>query len=390
MKISLNIQPMLHSSKSGIGYYQQEMINALLRLDKNNEYCLQYFDPRGKHTTVAAEYDLPSVSINCCHWFSATLYQLIWSIVPLPYRLFFRNSADITVFFNYYLPPFAKGKKVLMVYDTVIKDCPETMNFRTKTMLKLTLARSIKRADRIITISDFSRQQIIKHYHADPDKISVIPCAANRKRFYPIEDKARICKKTAEKYGIGGEYYLYLGTLEPRKNILKLIEAYALALSEKPDIPLLVIAGGKGWLYDDIFRRTEELGLKDKVIFTGYLSDDDVPVLMNGAAAFCFPSLYEGFGMPPLEAMSCGTPVIVSDTTSLPEVVGECGLQTDPNDAGQISAALLKVLDKEEAERQSIMGLERADQFSWDKNAASLLKLFEELCYEQNTDPADK
>lgn len=381
---------MLHSSKSGIGYYQQEMINALLRLDKNNEYCLQYFDPSGKHEKTAAGLALPNVTINCCRLISATLYHLIWSVIPLPYSLFFRNSADITAFFNYYLPPFAKGKKVLMVYDTVVKDCPGTMNFHTKAMLKLTLGRSIKRADRIITISEFSKQQIIKHYHADPKKICVIPCAANRNRFYPIEDKTVICRKTAEKYGISGEYYLYLGTLEPRKNILKLIEAYALALSEKPDIPLLVIAGGKGWLYEDIFRRTEELGLTDKVIFTGYLSDDDVPVLMNGAAAFCFPSLYEGFGMPPLEAMSCGTPVIVSNTTSLPEVMGECGLQTDPNDADQISHALLKVLEKEEAERQSLMGLERAEHFSWDKNAVSLLRLFEELCYEQNTDPADK
>ncbi|MBP0957373.1 MAG: glycosyltransferase family 4 protein [Oscillospiraceae bacterium] len=379
MKISLNIQPMLHSSKSGIGYYQQEMINALLRLDKNNEYCLQFFDPRGKHRDAAADFDLPNVSINCCRWFSATLYQLIWSVVPLPYRLFFRNKSDITMFFNYYLPPFAKGKKVLMVYDTVVKDHPETMNFRTKAMLKLTLARSIKRADRIVTISDFSKQQIIKHYNVEPEKICVIPCAANRKRFYPIEDKAAVCKSTAEKYGIRGDYYLYLGTLEPRKNIRTLIEAYAAALAEKPDIPMLVIAGGKGWLYDDIFRRTEELGLTDKVIFTGYLSDDDVPVIMNGAAAFCFPSLYEGFGMPPLEAMSCGVPVIASKATSLPEVMGDCGILADPYSVPEISAALIKILDEGFAKKQSAMGIKRAEQFSWEKSAEMLRGVFEDL-----------
>ncbi len=379
MKIAVNIQPMLHSGKSGIGFYQQELLKAFIDADREDSFLLQYFDPRKKFSDPSAMFGRDNVSAESCKLLSAGLYQLIWAFLPVPYRCFFKSRPDVTMFFNYYLPPFARGKKVLVVYDTVIKDYPGTMSFRTRTMLNLTLKRSIKRADRIITISEFSKNQIIKHFGVAPENIVIIPCAADSRKFCPVSDRDAVRRQVCPRYGIDGEYYLYLGNLEPRKNITRLIEAYGEAVKKRPDIPLLVIAGGKGWLYEEIFSRVETLGLSDRVIFTGYVDDSDVPLLMNGAKAFCFPSLYEGFGMPPLEAMSCGVPVIVSNTSSLPEVTGECGISVDPYSVEAISDALIRMTDDGFNAAQSSAGIERAKAFSWEKSAEILKSLLKEL-----------
>ena len=379
MKIGVNIQPMLHSGKSGIGFYEQELLNALFDADERDSFLLQYFDPRKRQGDPAARFGKSNVSSEPCKWFSATLYQLLWTVLPIPYRAFFKSRPDVTMFFNYYLPPLAAGKKVLVVYDTVIKDHPETMSFKTRTMLKLTLKRSIKRADRIITISEFSKGQIIKHFGVAPEDILIIPCAADGRKFCPVPHRDGAREKVCPKYGISGRYYLYLGNLEPRKNISGLVEAYGKALQKCSDLPLLAIAGGRGWQYDEIFDRVKSLGLSEKVIFTGYVDDDDVPLLINGAEAFCFPSFYEGFGMPPLEAMSCGVPVIVSKTSSLPEVVGDCGISVDPYNVQEIADALIRMTDKKFCEEQRKAGIERAKTFSWEKSAALLKGLLEEL-----------
>lgn len=381
MKISVNIQPALHSGKSGVGFYEQELLSALLSEDDKNEYSLTFFDLKRRLRPIAEERFGKRARINCCNWFSASLYQMISSFIPVPYSLFFGGKPDVSMFFNYYLPPFVKGKKVLVVYDTVIKDFPETVRFRTKMMLLLNLKRSLRRADRIITISEFSKGQIIKHYGVSPEKITVIPCAADREKYFPMTDERRsqASRTISEKYSIGGEYYLYLGNLEPRKNISRLIEAYAAALKERNDLPKLAIAGGKGWLYEDIFASVKRLGIEDKVVFTGYVADEDVPLMMNGAKAFCFPSLYEGFGMPPLEAMACGVPVIASNVSSLPEVMGDCGITVDPYDVDAISKALIDVLDHDFVLRQRTEGVNRADLFSWEKGAKTLLGVFDEL-----------
>ncbi len=379
MKIAIDIQPLLYSGRSGIGYYQQELLNALIDINDKDSFVLQYFDPKRRHGDMAAFYKDKDVNVEPCKWFSSTLIKMLWMVFPIPYGLFFRSNPDVSIFFNYYLPPYVKGKKLLVVYDTVLKDHPETMNRKTKAVLNLTLKRSIRRADKIITISQFSKDQIIKYYHVSADDIVIIPCAADERKFHPADDREAVQEYIRSKYDITGNYFLYLGTLEPRKNITGLIEAYGKALKKQPAMPLLVISGGKGWLYEQIFQRVKELGISDKVIFTGYVEDSDVPMLMNGADAFCFPSFYEGFGMPPLEAMSCGVPVIVSNTSSLPEVTGDCGISVDPNNTDEIANALIRMTDKKFQKEQSQRSLERAKAFSWKRSAELLNKLLEEL-----------
>lgn len=376
MKISVNINPLLNKNKSGIGYYQTELLKAFMESGTDADFCMQYFDARNHGKTSPPDW-LSACRRECCKAFPLAIYQLICGILPFPYKWLFHEKSDITMFFNFFLPPFVSGKGILVVYDTVVKDCPETVNFRNKLLLKLNLRKSIKRADRIITISEFSKRQIIKHYGADERKITVIPCAADRNKFFPAPENTVLPAEIAEKYGVPEKYYLYLGTLEPRKNIARLIDAYA-AAKAKADVPKLVIAGGKGWMFDEIFSRVRELSLEEDVIFTGYVEDSHVPELMRYAMAFCFPSLYEGFGMPPLEAMACGVPVIVSDCSSLPEVVGNCGIRVDPYSVSEITEAMLKIIEPEFAAEQKQAGIKRAAEFSWQKNAELLKKLTEE------------
>lgn len=381
LKIAVNIQPVLHSRKSGIGYYADNILSRLVKSCSSDHFVLNYFDFCGKKHKEAERYNANNAVCEPCVWASATLYNLLWAFLPVPYPWFFKSCPDVSLFFNYYLPPFVKGKKVLVVYDMVIKDFPETMSFKTRTMLALTLKRSILRADRIITISDFSKSRIIEHFNIPADKIAVVPCGLDKNRFYPVSSRLLI-DSVCKKYHINGLYYLYLGNLEPRKNIARLIEAYSKALNACPDIPKLVLAGAKGWGYKDIFESVCRYKLSDKVIFTGYVDQDDVLYLLNGATAFCFPSLYEGFGMPPLEAMACGVPAIVSRTSSLPEVMGNCGISVDPYNVDEISEALIHILSEPFCAQQRELGIARAAHFSWDRSVETLKGVLEELVNE--------
>jgi glycosyltransferase involved in cell wall biosynthesis len=168
--------------------------------------------------------------------------------------------------------------------------------------------------------------------------------------------------------------------LEPRKNIERLVEAYGLARKNHAAFPALVIAGRKGWLYDRIFRCVKDLGLEGQVIFTGYVPDRDKPPLLAGAQCFCFPSLYEGFGMPPLEAMACGTPVLTSNAASLPEVVGDAALTVDPCSVDDMAEAMERIcFDTALREELRKKGLERVKQFDWGRLADSLYEVYREL-----------
>ena len=180
--------------------------------------------------------------------------------------------------------------------------------------------------------------------------------------------------------GIEGDYFLYVGTIEPRKNLGRLILAYNALAKKLPDAPKLVLAGGKGWLCDDIYAKVTELHLEDKVIFTKYVPSEDMNPLMCGALAFVFPSIYEGFGMPPLEAMACGVPVLTTGEASLPEVTGDCAVICDAYSPKSIAEGLYRLCRDEKLRLElSRRGLERAKQFTWERSAEALHKIYKEL-----------
>ena len=206
------------------------------------------------------------------------------------------------------------------------------------------------------------------------------PCGVDTEKFYPCRDRERI-EAVKNSLGINGEYFLYVGTIEPRKNLRRLISAYSLIVRKiGADAPKLVLAGGKGWLNDDIYSRVKALALEDMVIFTEYVPSEDMTPLISGATAFVFPSLYEGFGMPPLEAMACGVPVLVSGEASLPEVTGDCALVCDAYSVKSIASGMYRLFaDGKLRKTLAEKGHKRAGVFTWERSAQALFDVYKEL-----------
>ena len=263
------------------------------------------------------------------------------------------------------------------------------MNPYLRAYMEKEMETSCRRADLIITISEFSKQEIVKYMHVEPKKIAVVPCGIDHSVFHD-KIKEEAVTKMKEKYHLAEPYFLYLGTLEPRKNIPVIIRAYAELRKRKGDkIPKLVLAGKCGWGYDAIFALIQELKLEEMVLFPGYVEETDKPAMLRGAVCFLFPSLYEGFGIPPLEAMACGTPVIVSDAASLPEVVGDGGIQVSYDDYEAISN-YMELLSENSVYREEWCkaGVEQANAFAWDKSAKRLLTVYDKIL--KNVEQLDK
>lgn len=377
MKISFDALPLISENMSGIGYCQAGLVSEMISSHPEDSYTFEYFsrkDHEVKRNRLSS-YMKKNCSVNESH-FSGFLYRTIMNIIPVPYSLFFGKKSELTHFFNYIIPPFVHGKKVVTVHDMVIRAYPETVRFRTKQLLLTGMKKSMKRADVIITDSEFSKKEIEKYYPQFADKIEVVYCGVNKEKFYHIEDKELITRTKAS-LGIDGEYFLYLGTIEPRKNLERLIDAYKLLCERDVNVPKLVMAGGKGWLNSGIYGKVSEYGLEEKVLFTRYVPDEDLCPLMNGACAFVFPSIYEGFGMPPLEAMSCGVPVVSSGEASLPEVVGDCAVIVDAYSPDSIADGMYRIyMDRPLREELSKKGMQRAAGFSWERSAEKLHEIY--------------
>lgn len=380
MKITFDAVPISSEKITGIGWCEVGQTQALAELYPENKYEYSFFSS-GDSSRVqrVRKFAGSTISLNCSG-FSGYLYRLLSTFLPVPYSLFFGKKSDITHFFNYIVPPFVHGKKVVTVHDMVYKAFPETVRGRTLFMLNMGLKRSMKRADIIVTDSEFSKSEIIKYFPEHRHKIRVVPCGVDTERFRPCTDKERIAAVKGS-LGIEGDYFLYLGTIEPRKNLERLISAYAAFAKKVGDkAPKLVLAGGKGWLNDGIYSRVQKLGMTDKMIFTEYVPAEDMTPLMCGALAFVFPSLYEGFGMPPLEAMACGVPVLASGEASLPEVTGDCAVICDAYSVKSIAQGLYRLCSDEKLRAElGRKGIERAKNFTWERSAELLMNVYKEL-----------
>ncbi|MCJ7856674.1 glycosyltransferase family 4 protein [Lachnospiraceae bacterium NSJ-143] len=382
MKIAFESQLLLDENKTGIGWLAYNTIYSMKRLRSDNSYSMNFFllsKKKEKHLRLIESYKNEGFNTKCCNWFNYVIYKLLWNFIPINYSCFFGKSDDVTIFFNYYIPPGVKGKKLTFVHDMTYKAFPETVNKRTLYMLNMNMKKSCLRADKILTISEFSKSEIVKYMNIDAKKIDVVPVGVNHDKFKVCSDKNKI-QKVLDKYNIDCSYFLYLGTLEPRKNIEGMIDAYLAFKKKNKNAPKFVLAGRKGWLYESIFERVKQYGIEDSVIFTGYVEEHEAPLLLNGALAFLFVSLYEGFGMPPLEAMACGTPVITSKVSSLPEVVGNIALLVNPYSPEEITEAMEKIYnDKELRSSLSQKGLKRAEEFTWDKSAKAIFSAIDSL-----------
>jgi len=379
--IAFDAVPLISDKMTGIGWCEAGQTMAVARMYPQNRYTYNFFSRKDDNIKLKriAPFADDNININLVH-FSGYIYRASSAFLPVPYSAFFGKNDDITHFFNYIVPPHVHGRTVATVHDMVYKAFPETVRARTKYMLDSGLKKSMERADIIVTDSEFSKSEIIRYFPKHQDKIRVVPCGTDLSRFRPSSNSERIAK-VKKNLSIDGDYFLYLGTIEPRKNLERLITAYSIfaeRLKENP--PKLVLAGGKGWLYDSIFQKVKDLKLQEKVIFTKYVPSSYMKYLMSGAIAFVFPSIYEGFGMPPLEAMACGTPVLVSNRASLPEVTGDCAVICDafsPEDMAEGLFSLYSDCNLRKDLRKR--GLERAEMFTWEKSAEKLYNVYKEL-----------
>jgi glycosyltransferase involved in cell wall biosynthesis len=381
MNIAFDAQLLLENKKTGVPLYQVRIVNRMRELYGDCACQFNLFTKGyGKDAIENLRrwlLDKPNTKIRECTWISFRIFK--YAVPLIPYSAIFGKGAELTHFFDFFLPFWVSGKKVVTVHDMTYKAHPETLPLVIKLLLNWKLRSSCKRADKIVTVSEFSKAEIIKYFHIEPHKIVVIPNGVEANCFFQVTDQDLIAQ-SKKKHHITGEYFLYLGTLEPRKNIGGLIDAYHRLKQGRSDIPQLVIAGKKGWLYESIFKKVEALGLERDVLFLGYVADEDTASLMSGALAFVYPSLYEGFGLPPLEAMACGVPVLTSNRASLPEVVGDAAITVDPLNIDEMAAALERLCtDKKLRKELSLRGLEQAKKFSWETAVLKTMKLYEDL-----------
>lgn len=292
------------------------------------------------------------------------------SLVRIPVSmpiLVAREKLDL-LHVTYVAPPICPCPTVVSVHDIAFKRYPEFFPAHVRLVLSLLVPLSMRRAAQIITISESAKNEIVAHYGIPEEKITVTYLAAAP--HFAIDDDRSRWAQVKERYGVEGDFILAVGNLQPRKNIRRLIQAYAQLPTYLQSRYRLVIVGQALWLHSDVYQTSVENNLQDRVVFTGYVPEPDLVLLYNAATLFVYPSLYEGFGLPVLESMACGTPVITSNCSSLPEVAGQAAILIDPTKTTEISEAMASVIaDPDLAQSLSEQGLERAQIFSWQQTA---------------------
>jgi len=367
----LDVSAAVHR-RAGLGRYAESLLEAM---EPQAVSRLALFFNREHGVELPPEWaGLPrrTVALGYKPW---RMLVLVAQMLGLGFDPFFPDAALFHAT-EHLLLPFRRLPTVLTVHDLIFDHLPQAHKWLNRRYLKLAMPLFTRRATHIIAVSEATRRDLIRLYGLPADKITVIYEAADP-RFSPRNALERQTVRAT--YGLPARYILYVGTIEPRKNLLRLLRAWE-PLYGAGEAPPLVIVGKRGWLSGDFFAAVERSPARDGVIITGYLLDDDLPAVFSAATLFVFPSLYEGFGLPPLEAMACGTPVLCSNRSSLPEVVGEAALTVDPANVEAIRHAMRRLL-RDAALREALRrkGLEQAARFSWQQAAEETLRLYRRL-----------
>ena len=371
MPIYIDVSAAVHA-KAGIGRYAASLARALIQCEPDR---LALFYNRGRTTAPPAGLEaVPARTVRAGYkpWRMA-----VW-LGHLTGLGFDRLAPGAELFHatEHLLPPLHRAPTVLTVHDMIFKLFPQTQKRLNFWYLNATMPLYCRRADAIITVSECSKQDIVAHYGLDPAKVTVIYEAAGPE-FGPVSTAEQ--ERVRQRYGLPEQFLIHVGVIEPRKNLIRLVEALQRLRSEDLTVPLVVV-GPKGWLYDDFFERLEQLEVRDSVCFPGYVPLGDLAAVYSSARLAVTPSVYEGFGLPVLEAMACGTPVVSSSAASLPEVGGDAARYFNPLNVEEIAAVIRAVwtdLDLQSAMRHR--GLLQASRFSWERAAQQTMALYNRI-----------
>ncbi|MGQ9492477.1 MAG: glycosyltransferase family 4 protein [Anaerolineae bacterium] len=377
MRIGINVF-FLGEEATGSGQYTYHLLRALSQLDKSNEYLL-YQSEKPSFSEKPGFLISPQVLRTPFSHRSENLDKLWFEQISFP--LACRSASVHLAHVPYFAAPLCSPvPTVVTVHDLIPLLLPA---YRGSVLIRLytwLVAAAARRAVRIITDSQFSKTDIVKHLHVPPKRVHAIYLAADPS-CRPTREENTLAN-IRRRYGLPDAYILYLGGFDRRKNVAMLLKAYSqVTQALRGTAPYLVVAGrlpNKDTpLFPDPRRIARELGVEKRVIFTGWIAEEDKPALYSGASLFVFLSLYEGFGLMPLEAMSCGTPVLVARTSSLPEIVGEGGRLVNPTNLDEVTEAMLTLLRDPELRRQLAQhALEQASQFDWEKTAKQTLEVY--------------
>jgi len=383
MLIGIDASRATAARRTGTETYSLCLIRNLIKLGSEHRFRL-YTNP-----VSGAKSDVPEVSGPAparLFWdgaapanveLRAIAFPRLWTHLRLSVEMASR-SPDVLFVPAHVLPLIHPRRSVVTVHDLGYLAYPEAHRAGDRRYLDWSTRWNARRATVILADSAATRADLIRAYDVDGRKIRVIYLGRDE-LLAPVRDDQALAAARA-RCGIASRYLLYVGTLQPRKNLARVIEAFA-RLAGQPAFSgvQLVLAGKRGWLYTDLFAHVERLGLAGRVLFPGYIADADLPALFSGALGFIFPSLYEGFGIPVLEAGACGVPVITSNTSSLPEVAGDAALLVDPHDVEAIAEAMYRLVT-DEALRTELArrGLENVQRFSWEKCARETLAVLVE------------
>ncbi len=364
MLIGIDASRAAYRQRTGTENYSLFLIRAILKLDRENRYRLYFSQPPAPGLLPAAS----NAQIQTMP------FPRLWTHIRLSWEMATR-APDVLFVPAHVLPLMHPRRSVVTVHDLGYLYYPQAHTRWARYYLRRSTSYNARAAAHLIADSQATKRDLVERCQVSDGKITVVYPGYDP-QFAPIRDHARLAA-IRERYPIPGPYAIYVGTLQPRKNLARLLEAFAILVQQIEHIHL-VIAGKRGWLHKPLFARVQELGLDERVHFTGYVPQDDLPALISGARVFVLPSLYEGFGLPVLEAMACGTPVICSNVSSLPEVTGDAAILVNPHNTVQLAEALGQLLaDEQLRNKLANRGLLRASQFSWEKCAQETLRVLE-------------
>lgn len=383
MRIGIDIRCLVEGRRTGVEEYTINLLTHLFAVDKKNDYVLflnsfsrPAFDPglfkEYKNVSVKT-FRFPNKLLNFCLWYFR------WPKIDI-----LLGGADILFFPNIIFAAASSGTRIIQTFhDLSFEICPETFSFKRRLWHSFVNPGGLaRRADRIIAVSESTADDLVDIYKIDRNKIKIIYSAAPP-GFSKIDRNDPKMVALRKKYGLPYKFILFLGTVEPRKNIGSLVRAFnEIKKYVHPEIEKvrLVIAGSRGWKQSQIQDEIEKSPFRQDIILPGFIAEEDKPYVYNLATVFVYPSFYEGFGFPPLEAMSCGVPVVASNNSSLPEIVGDAGILVDPDRPDELARAIKELLvNKELADLMREKGLFRAKDFQWQKAAEKFLEIINEM-----------